>query len=108
MKLVYEPLFLSYSEERDDTLSKLWYWQDVLFKKSPVEVQLDMERNPRVRVMPDHTLVLHNATPSDAGFYYCLKYSFLLDGKPYFCQTLLNSLLSVILTWQLSHIPMSE
>jgi hypothetical protein len=85
-------LFLSNSEERDDAQSKLWYWQDILLEKSPVEVQLYMERNPRIHVMPDHALVLYNVTPEDAGFYYCLQYSFLLDGKPNFSQTFLNSL----------------
>ena len=88
MTLVYELLFLSNSEERDDTRLKLWYWQDILLEKSPVEVQLIMETNPRIHVTPDHALVLHNITPDDAGFYYCLKYSFLLDGKPNFSQIL--------------------
>jgi hypothetical protein len=88
MTLVYELLFLSNSEERDDTWLKLWYWQDILLEKSAVEVQLDIETNPRIHVMPDHALVLHNITPGDAGFYYCLKYSFLLDGKPNFSQIL--------------------
>jgi hypothetical protein len=88
MTFVYELLFLFNSEERDDTWLKLWYWQDVLLERSPVKVQLDMETNPRIYVMPDHALVLHNITPDDAGFYHCLKYSFLLDGKPNFSQTL--------------------
>ena len=84
-EIVYEPLFPFNSEERDDARSKLWYWQDILLETSPVEVQLDMETNPRIHVMPDHALILHNITPGDAGFYYCLKYSFLLDGKPNIC-----------------------
>ena len=92
MKLVCELLFLSNSEERDDTQLKLWYWQDILLEKSLVEVQLDMETNPCIYVMPDHALILHNITPGDAGFYCCLKYSFLLDGKPKFSQTLHYSL----------------
>jgi len=92
MTLVYELLFLSNSEERDETPLKLWYWQDILLERSPVEVQLDMETNPRIHVTPDHDLVLHNVTPGDAGFYYCVKYNFLLDGKPNFSQTLHYSL----------------
>lgn len=66
----------------DDNLPKLWYWQDVLFKEPPVEVELDMGAVPRVRVTPDHTLVLQNVTSADTGVYQCLKFSFLLDGKP--------------------------
>lgn len=93
MKLVYEQLFLSNSEERDDARSKLWYWQDILLERPPVEVQFDMEINLCIHVMPDHALVLHNITPGDAGFYYCLKYSFLLDGKPNFSQTFLYFLI---------------
>jgi hypothetical protein len=67
----------------DDTLPKLWYWQDVLFKEPPVEVKLDMGPVPRVRVTPEHALVLHNVTSADTGVYQCLKFSFLLDGKPH-------------------------
>ncbi|PNF37163.1 hypothetical protein B7P43_G00434 [Cryptotermes secundus] len=63
----------------DDALPKLWYWQDVLFKGPPVEVELDMGPVPRVRVTPDHALVLHNVTSADTGVYQCLKFSFLLD-----------------------------
>ena len=92
MTLVYELLFLSNSKKRDDTQLKLWYWQDILLERSPVEVQLDMKTNPRIHVMPDHALVLHNITTGDAGFYNCLKYTFLLDGKPNFSQTLHYSL----------------
>ena len=96
--VVFGLLFLSYSEETDDTVSKLWYWQDVLLEKASVEVQLDMEINPRIHVMPDHTLVLHNITPGDAGLYHCLKYRFLLDCELHFCQTVFSALQSIILT----------
>jgi hypothetical protein len=64
-------------------MPKLWYWQDVLFKEPATEVELDMGAVPRVRVTPDHTLVLHNVTSADSGVYQCLKFSFLLDGKPH-------------------------
>jgi hypothetical protein len=74
--------FLSYSEERDDGHSKVWYQQDVLLEKAPVEVQPDMGRDPRVHVTPDHSLVLHNVTYADTGVYQCLDFSFLVDGKP--------------------------
>jgi len=103
MTLVYELLFLSNSEERDDTQLKLWHWQDILLEMSPVEVQLGMETNSCIHVMPDHALILHNVTPGDAGFYNCLKYSFLLDAKPNFSQTLHYSL-----NWQFGHLPKSK
>jgi len=88
MTLVYELIFLSNSEERDDTPLKWWYWQYILLESFPVELQA----NSRISNTPDCDLVLHNVTPGGAGFYFCLKYTFLLDGKPNFSQTLHYSL----------------
>jgi hypothetical protein len=82
VKLLCGLLFLFYSHEKDDFLPKVWYWQDLLFMKTPMEVRLEMGTDPRVHVTPDHTLVLHNVTSADAGIYHCLEYNFLLDGKP--------------------------
>jgi hypothetical protein len=74
--------FVSYSMERDDREPKVWYKQDILLMEAPEEVQLDMVKDPRVHVMPDHSLVLHNVTNADAGVYHCLDFSFVLEGKP--------------------------
>jgi hypothetical protein len=79
----YKLIFLSNSQEVDDALPKLWYRQDVLLEGPPVEVELDMGATPRVHVTPDHALVLHNVTSADTGVYHCLKFSYLLDGKPH-------------------------
>ncbi|KAJ4450052.1 hypothetical protein ANN_01459, partial [Periplaneta americana] len=76
------------SNEKDDGLAKVWYRQDLLLLKEPEEVQPDMETDPslnRVYITPDHTLVVHNITPADAGVYYCysvdehLNLSYALD-----------------------------
>jgi hypothetical protein len=55
-----------------------------------MEVELDMGANPRVRVTPDHTLVLHNVTAADNAVYYCREFSYLLDGKPHLVRYFLS------------------
>jgi hypothetical protein len=85
----------------DDPLPKLWYRQDVLLERPPMEVELDMGANPRVRVTPDHTLVLQNVTSADNAVYHCLEYSFLLDGKQYLVRYFLSAwALCEFLMWE--------